>query len=338
MYDSPVLSPKTSTVPAQALSKDLKNDCVTCKPSGSPPSLLDTQETTSQRWNGELASAIREAAGYLSLFSKVRRPYKLANLIEECHTIYRRFGCADCENYHDVLFTCNSRYCVSCSHLRRKRLESRYATFMEQMQNPLFITLTIKNYDLGRLTEMINKLLESFKKLRKTDLFSTIYGGIRALEVTFNPKHETWHAHLHILADIHGSLFDSETGEFKIPHHKLSAEWLEITGDSNIVWITRANPKNLKEIVKYVSKVKTLIKHPESFAELLEALHGRRLVQPFGGWYGTKLKDEDEGNSKCPKCGGTVLVFLGLFYPDHPEFAPTWETLEAQERVTGDRR
>lgn len=130
-------------------------------------------------------------------------------------------------------------------------------------------------------------LYASFRRLRSSRVWrDNVRGGAAFCEPCWSERTECWHVHLHIVAE----------GKF-IPQAQLSAAWLKATGDSPIVDIRliHGHDKAVDYVVKYAAKPlepATLRDH-DRLCEAIMALHGRRLVLPFGSWHGIRLCEVD---------------------------------------------
>jgi hypothetical protein len=149
--------------------------------------------------------------------------------------------------------------------------------------------LTLKS-STEPLLDLLDKLLNSFRRLRRTKLWSTTQkGGAAFVEVKWNSKSNRWHPHLHVISE----------GKF-IPQHLLRMEWNQITIDSFIVDVRLVKSK--ADLCSYVTKyVSSPISHsvtndPALLVEAIKALHGRRTCTTYGLWRGLKLIHKPEND------------------------------------------
>lgn len=138
-----------------------------------------------------------------------------------------------------------------------------------------FVTLTLRHSQTP-LSDQIDRLLRSFKELRRWDAWkSAVKGSAAFAEIKISDSDGLWHPHLHVLCV--GSWIDAR---------ELSARWHAITGDSSIVKIEEARTKNgvASYVTKYVTKPldSTVLRHPDRLREAIVALKGRRLVNGAG--------------------------------------------------------
>lgn len=183
--------------------------------------------------------------------------------------------------YRVVGSCCHDRFCVPCARERARRISSNVIAALGG-RVARFLTLTIASADLS-LTESVDKLIDSFRRLRQRPLWrERVDGGAAFLEVTRNQETGRWHPHYHCLIE----------GRY-LPQARIAAEWLEITGDSYIVDIrlVRNEATAARYVAKYVAKPTDVLaaNDPDGLVLAIRALAGRRMCQTFGTWRGYKL-------------------------------------------------
>jgi hypothetical protein len=190
--------------------------------------------------------------------------------------------------YRVIKNRCHDRFCVTCSHNAARRVQRVVAKWMEGREMR-FVTLTLR-HDKEQLSLLVERLGDSFRRLRKTEAWQRrVAGGIAFLEIKWHDKHG-WHPHLHVL--IEGSFF---------PQHLLAKEWLRITKDSRIVDIRRV--KDSEKVTQYVSKYATkgfdqsVFTTKQTLQTAITFLKGRRLVTTFGSWRGFQVTNADNPES-----------------------------------------
>lgn len=176
---------------------------------------------------------------------------------------------------------CHSRWCRPCAASRARIIAGNLLARIGNQPIRL-ITLTLR-HSASPLEGQIDRLYASFRKLRKSQLWQHhVLGGAAICEVKFSRRSRQWHPHLHVLA--HGTY---------IPKNSLSAAWHDATGDSFIVdvGLVRSQQHAAQYVTKYVVKAagREIENDPKRLAELISALHGRRLVLTFGSWRGWPL-------------------------------------------------
>lgn len=183
---------------------------------------------------------------------------------------------------------CHDRFCKPCASQRSATIAENLATKMAKRRHRL-ITLTIRS-EQEPLAQLIQHLLDSFRTLRRTDLWrQRIRGGAAFLEIKYNVPLDRWHPHLHIIAE----------GQYIEVGHMTQA-WKRITNHSCIVDVRLI--KTWENAVRYVSKYaskplsSSYVGDHDRLCEAITALTGRRLCMTFGCWRGWKLlKTQDDG-------------------------------------------
>lgn len=181
---------------------------------------------------------------------------------------------------------CHDRFCVPCADDRSGRLGRRIRDKVPSY-GISFLTLTLVDSGVP-LTELIDKLIKSFRRLRSWRLWrDRVDGGVAFIEIKWNAKLERWHPHIHAIME---TAF--------IPQAELSDEWRRITETSFIVHIKR--PPSAETVIRYVTKYgskpldMSFVNDPDRLDEAIAALKGRHLCTAFGSWRGWLLTDDDE--------------------------------------------
>jgi hypothetical protein len=137
------------------------------------------------------------------------------------------------------------------------------------------------------LIEAIRRVLGSFKALQKMPFWKAkVRGGVWALEITRNAVSRHWHAHIHVIVD----------SDF-LPQPQLKAKWLEVTGDSFVVDVRAVHDRReaAKYVAQYVAKPLDVHRWPaDAIVEFAAALHGKRMLQPFGVAFKAQLDGDDD--------------------------------------------
>ena len=258
--------------------------------SASPPLLLDTLAQLSTK-GAVLAVDERLLKRAKSKYYTAKIALPLADLHGPLEKYYRRayYCCHNLVQVKDTVTSkyCNSRICYTCNRIRTAKLINGYETAIRAMQEPRLVTLTFRNVPGAQLSVAItgmqnvfrqitvsNRIRNSRKRL-ETDIVTL--KGIRKLEVTFNQRKQTFHPHFHIICD------GEEAAEL------LVREWLkrfpgraERKGQD----IRPVNEEAILELFKYSTKLIGSKGKPipaRALDVIMQALHGRRIVQPFGG-------------------------------------------------------
>lgn len=228
-------------------------------------------------------------SGWLPLRRRVQ-----AALIRTGQPTTRRFRFMSCGSTYHVLESkaepgryklcanaCHDRFCLPCANERARLVAFNVREFTASY-TLRFITLTLRS-DEQPLTELLAKLYDSFKALRKLPIWrKSQAGGVAFLEVKWNPKTNRWHPHFHVLA----------AGKF-LDQAKLSTAWKAVTGDSWVCDIRAVKEEShaLAYCTKYASKPfdRDLLSSDERLDEAMTALQGRRMILTFGSWKGLRV-------------------------------------------------
>ena len=172
---------------------------------------------------------------------------------------------------------CRHRLCPICGRIRANELGGKLRDVIQSWDSLRFITLTQKSEKLG-LKEQIKSLLGNFRRLRQhRDWKKHVRAAAYTIEITYNPSRDTWHPHLHVLAD----------GEFWA-QREISACWEKASRGSCIVDIRMPSDRKaaVGYIVAYVSKSQSPGKLPDRrFDEWVAALKGLRMISLLGKAY-----------------------------------------------------
>lgn len=183
---------------------------------------------------------------------------------------------------------CHDRFCNPCARERSNLIATNVLKHVDDRQLR-FLTLTLRSGD-DRLGDLLDKLYDSFAKLRRRKLWKrTVGGGVAMLEIKWSEATRRWHPHFHVLC----------TGKY-IPQEGIRKAWYAITGDSYIVDIrlVHSTEHATKYITKYAAKPLdgTYTRRPEQLHEAIAAIHGRKLCLTFGTWRGITLTERpDDG-------------------------------------------
>lgn len=176
---------------------------------------------------------------------------------------------------------CHDRFCLPCANERSHAIALNVLDVVKK-RTLRFLTLTVKS-DAEPLSDLLDKLHNSFQKLRRTKLWKKcVDGGVAFLEINWSEQRQRWHPHFHILIE----------GRY-LPYAQLKSLWLSITGDSFVIEIriVRDAPTAARYVTKYASKPfnKTFLHKPRRLDEAIVALKGRKLLVTFGTWRGITL-------------------------------------------------
>lgn len=206
--------------------------------------------------------------------------------------------------------SCGDPLCLQCARWRqrtyRKYVEKRVNEVLHIHHGKLrMVTLTVKSsFDLE---DRFNHLKDSFRELRRRRIWKdNVVAALAGYEVTYSDS-EGWHVHVHLIS----------TGTY-MPQPLLKKAWSEITGDSDIVDIRKIDGYHgaMKEVLKYPFKPTNSADWEEAIKhEFRRVIHGRRLYETFGAWYGDKMIEK--GGGCCPGCGGRYTLWEVLNFEDN---------------------
>lgn len=98
---------------------------------------------------------------------------------------------------------CGYRWCRTCNRIRAAKLIDKYSFWLDAMQQPYFVTLSLRNVskaaDLKETNKFILHTAHQIKDtLRKAGL---VLYGFRKFEITINSSSFSFHPHLHFILD-----------------------------------------------------------------------------------------------------------------------------------------
>lgn len=220
-------------------------------------------------------------------FALRKRGYKMA----ECSTDLIFNFCAACGETHITKTNlCRDRLCPICSW--RLSLK-RYAGMLQLMQkidinnyDTAFLTLTVKNCKMYKLSETISAMQHAFSVLTRRKIFCNVVGFAKSVEVTYNSEKQTAHPHIHILLLMKKMTYSNLIiNDFKQAWKDiLKLDYSPVVDIREIVCgeqgdITAA----VLETFKYAIKDTTLAEMPmKDFRAFAEQFAGIRLIS-FGG-------------------------------------------------------
>ena len=189
----------------------------------------------------------------------------------------------------DVLTSryCGNRWCKICNRNRTGKLINNYGPVLDQMEQKIFVTLTVPNVDGSILRETIKKMIKTIKLIQdnwRKQQKPTIR-GLRKLECTYNVNRNDYHPHFHFIID------NKETA------NNLIINWLKYYPDANILAQDERDADNYLELFKYFTKLTSNAgkkfengtkvidawHYPEALDLIFKAIDKIRIIQPMGG-------------------------------------------------------
>lgn len=207
---------------------------------------------------------------------------------------------------------CRVRNCPVCQWRRMLMWQARFYQALPRLVSEfprsrwLFLTLTVRNGEIGELGTMLTAMNAAFKRLEKRKEFAVVQGWIRTTEVT-RGRDGSAHPHFHCLLMVPSSWFTRD-------YVKL-ARWIELWRDClRVSYEPNIDIRTVKtksgevvsnvalqlqsavaETLKYAVKPDDMTADPEWFLELTRQIHKRRFIAT-GGALKNILKLEQESN------------------------------------------
>lgn len=189
---------------------------------------------------------------------------------------------------------CKNRWCPTCQSIRIAKLICGYASQLDEMRDPYFVTLTGPTVPAELLNKRIKEFSGAWSLMTKTKYWGAHKpNGIRKAECTLRPEGQ-YHYHYHVIID------GRENAEWLIN------QWLKRIKGSNIKAqdMRQVRPGEYIEIFKYFTKLISTDKLAgkehryidfERLNVVFETLRGTRVYQPFGGIKAMSEEIDEEG-------------------------------------------
>jgi len=219
--------------------------------------------------------------------------------------------CHACGKPRYVPKGCDIRICPICARRFAERMSAEILGAWKKIPRKTawsakHITLTVKTD--GDLRKALDRGYKAVSGLWRTFLKRPGSGMVVSAE--FGPENGNLHFHCFYY------------GPF-IAHAELSNRWLELTGDSSVVYVRRVfNYKGVREVLKYACKMLAL--DPELVVRVHAALKGTRRIRTFGCFYG-EVRVKHDGWAKCEFCGNDTWDHWG------PCTLERWKEIQAVE-------
>ncbi len=238
------------------------------------------------------------------LMVEMRNELKNKNLLSMTENTYERLK--SCGTYmeflNDLNFEkkkllranfCKNRFCAICSKNKAVKDSIAFKIITNYVKLKLnrafiFVTLTAPNCKGEDLKSEIDKYNNAFITMTKRKDFKFIKGFVRKLEVTYNPKTDTYHPHFHILISVNKNYF-TNTHEY-MKRDKWLQHWQEVMSDFTITQVDVRKVKENKngvdnsilELTKYIAKDSNYLFNLDVFKNFYLGLKGKRVFS-FGG-------------------------------------------------------
>lgn len=197
---------------------------------------------------------------------------------------------------------CRVRYCPVCQWRRQLMWRAKFYKALPEIQKAfptarwIFVTLTVKNCELGELRATLNWMNGAWSKLIRRKEFPAL-GFIKSVEVTRKPEDGTAHPHFHCLMLVPGGYFKRGY----LSHAKWTELWqsclkseyaprLDVrvvkstkgTSDDSPEASNAAMLRAICETLKYAVKPADLLADPKWLDELTKQLHKTKAVSVGG--------------------------------------------------------
>lgn len=218
---------------------------------------------------------------------------------------------------------CRLRLCPMCNWRRSLKLFGQVSRIADKILNNvpstrfIFVTLTVRNCEAAELPTILDSMNKGFQLLTQkkqtfapaAKLKASLIGYLKAVEITYNAKENTYHPHLHCIFAVKQGYF---TGAGYIKKSNYQGLWrqalkLDYEPIVHVENIKNGTSKAVAEVAKYPTKTADLlsIEDKKQAAKAVALLHrtlkGRRLIT-FGGVFAQvkkdlKLEDVDGNNA-----------------------------------------
>lgn len=181
-------------------------------------------------------------------------------------------------------YYCKNRFCLVCSRIKTATYINAYYEIIKSLPDLQFLTLTVPNVEYKDLLKTIEGMQNSFKVIRNNYSLRKKLKGIRKLEITYNPKEDTYHPHYHFI--ISGEENAKALKEFWLKIYKNAKD---IAQDITKCEINK-DYDSLIELFKYATKIiqkdidspKHKTVYFNALNNILIVLRKKRTFQPFG--------------------------------------------------------
>lgn len=216
---------------------------------------------------------------------------------------------------------CRNRLCPMCNWRRSLKMYSQVSQITDKIlatrkSRFIFVTLTVRNPEGEHLSETLDLMNKGFSYITSNSrnfapakkFKESLQGYIKATEITYNSKDNTYHPHIHCIFQVRPSYFKG-TGYIK------KSDWIELWQKAmsldyapsvHVETIKNTTANAVAEVAKYPTKSADLLKIEDeeqavqALIVLAKTLKGRRLIT-FGGDFATvkrelKLDDVENGD------------------------------------------
>lgn len=253
------------------------------------------------------------------IYQKYPEYKKYAVRVGKCANILE-FNVTEEENLNFKLSRanfCRVRNCPVCQWRRSLKWKARFYSAIPAIQSQyptakfIFLTLTVKNCDIGNLGEELRKMHQGFRNLIRREAFNNaVIGYVRATEVTKPVDSNTKaHPHYHILLMVKSNYFSKNY----ITQDQWQSMWKECCDLSYdpIVDVRKVKPKKkmnggdvesdllagaVAETLKYAVKPSDLTANADWLIEYTKQTHRKRFIDTGGVLKNVLKENEEETN------------------------------------------
>ena len=218
---------------------------------------------------------------------------------------------------------CRNRLCPMCNWRRSLKMYSQVSQITDKIlatkkSRFIFVTLTVKNPDGEHLAETLDLMNKGFSYITSNSrtfapakkFKESLQGYIKATEITYNSKDNTYHPHIHCIFQVRPSYFSRDYIKkddwIKLWGKAMSLDYAPSVYVKTIKDTDNDKTKAVAEVAKYPTKSADLLKIEDeeqavqALIVLAKTLKGRRLIT-FGGDFATvkrelKLDDIENGD------------------------------------------
>ncbi len=195
---------------------------------------------------------------------------------------------------------CRVRHCPVCQWRRTLMWQARFYQALPKIvaQFPssrwLFLTLTVRNCEIGILGDTLTLMNAAFKRMEKRKELAPLQGWIRATEVT-QGKDGSAHPHFHCLLMVPPSWFSGVAYVKQARWVELWRDCLRVNYEPNVdirtvkmktgevmANVAEQLQSAVAETLKYSVKPEDMANDPDWFLELTRQLHKRRFISTGG--------------------------------------------------------
>lgn len=209
-------------------------------------------------------------------------------------------------------YSCQGRHCPVCQARKCHSLGIDLAIAVQEMCSrvlgcrAILLTSTTRNVPRGELKAEVKRQVKGFARMARWRRFKrSVLGGMRRIEITFNPVSQTWHVHIHAWLFVRPGYFSRKKDLFvDKPEWAAMLQKAQDLDYSPVVdvrtirgvfggrLLTHAGRKSIQEVAKYCTKPADIMHFddaagqygcdPDLLKELHEGLADVRMVEYFG--------------------------------------------------------